>query len=264
MTQHTKATRVNKSVLRTRATVLAVGLGGSLALGTGVALAATPHSPLSAAASADSLVKSIQAQAKTQQKAADRDEKSAAQKNEKHTKKEKGKKADQKKAKKAGERDKGHGAKGKRADRSKRGPLNASSWVAPVGDAPLSAPFAAGGARWAHGHSGQDFAVSTGTSVKAAHGGTVIKAGGNGGGDGPAYGNAIVVKHAGGTYSQYAHLSKIKVAVGQSVRAGQEIGLSGNTGNSSGPHLHFEIRTGPNYGSGIDPLGFLRGHGLSF
>ncbi|MER0244803.1 M23 family metallopeptidase [Streptomyces sp. HSW2009] len=262
MTQHTKATRVNKSVLRTRATVLAVGLGGSLALGTGVALAATPHSPLSAAASADSLVKSIQAQAKTQQKAADQDEKSAAQK--KNEKNKKNKKADQKKAKKAGERDKGHGAKDKRADRSKRGPLNASSWVAPVGDAPLSAPFAAGGARWAHGHSGQDFAVSTGTSVKAAHGGTVIKAGGNGGGDGPAYGNAIVVKHAGGTYSQYAHLSKIKVAVGQSVRAGQEIGLSGNTGNSSGPHLHFEIRTGPNYGSGIDPLGFLRGHGLSF
>ncbi|WEV26938.1 M23 family metallopeptidase [Streptomyces sp. 71268] len=244
MTQHTKATHANKSVLRTRAAVLAVGLGGSLALGTGVALAATPQSDVFAVASAGSLEKSIQAQAKAQAEAAQKDKKQ----DEKHGKK------------KADKRDKGHG-KAKRADRSKRTPLNASSWIAPVGDAPLSAPFAAGGARWAHGHSGQDFAVSTGTSVKAVHGGTVIKAGPNGGGDGPAYGNAIVIKHKGQTYTQYAHLSKIKVNVGQTVDRGQAIGLSGNTGNSSGPHLHFEVRTGPNYGSGIEPLGFLRGHG---
>lgn len=255
MTQHTKATHASKSVLRTRATVLAVGLGGSLALGTGVALAAAPQSDVFSVASAGSLEKSIQAQAHAQQKAAD-----AAKKGEKQAPAKKDKKG--KGAKKAAEREKGHGSKGKRADRSKRGPLNAASWIAPVGKAPLSAPFAAGGARWAHGHSGQDFAVSTGTSVKATHGGTVIKAGGNGGGDGPAYGNAIVIKHGGNTYSQYAHLSKINVQVGQTVRTGQAIGLSGNTGNSSGPHLHFEIRTGPNYGSGIEPLGFLRHHGV--
>ena len=70
---------------------------------------------------------------------------------------------------------------------------------------------------WSHKHSGQDFAVPSGTKVKAAHGGTVVKAGPNGGGDGPAYGNAIVIKHANGTYSQYAHLSQIKVQVGQQV-----------------------------------------------
>ncbi|MFE6778722.1 M23 family metallopeptidase [Streptomyces sp. NPDC057702] len=250
MTQHTKATHANKSVLRTRAAVLAVGLGGSLALGTGVALAAAPQSDLFTVASAGSLEKSIQAQAKAQAKAAKKGEKKPAAQHDK-----------KKAKKKAGEREKGHGSKTKRADRSKRGPINASSWVAPVGDAPLSAPFAAGGARWAHGHSGQDFAVSTGTSVKAVHAGTVVKAGGNGGGDGPAYGNAIVIKHKGGKYTQYAHLSKIKVAIGQTVRTGEAIGLSGNTGNSSGPHLHFEVRTGPNYGSGIEPLGFLRGHG---
>ncbi|MEU3963861.1 M23 family metallopeptidase [Streptomyces buecherae] len=252
MTQHTKATHANKSVLRTRAAVLAVGLGGSLALGTGVALAATPQSDVFAVASAGSLEKSIQAQAKAQAEAAQKDKKQDKKQDEKHGKK--------KAAKKADKRDKGHG-KAKRADRSKRTPLNASSWAAPVGDAPLSAPFAAGGDRWAHGHSGQDFAVSVGTSVKAVHGGTVIKAGPNGGGDGPAYGNAIVIKHKGQTYTQYAHLSKIKVSVGQTVRTGEAIGLSGNTGNSSGPHLHFEVRTGPNYGSGIEPLGFLRGHG---
>ncbi|MBB5939423.1 M23 family metallopeptidase [Streptomyces zagrosensis] len=247
MTQHTKATQSSKSVLRTRATVLAVGLGGSLALGTGVALAAAPQSDVFPVASAGSLEKSVQAQADAQQKAAD-----AAKKGEKDGKKSgKDKKAD-------------HRGKGKHADRSKRGPLNAASWIAPVGDVPLSAPFAAGGARWAHGHSGQDFVVSVGTSVKAAHGGTVVKAGGNGGGDGPAYGNAIVIKHGGNTYSQYAHLSKVKVNVGETVRTGEQIGLSGNTGNSSGPHLHFEVRTGPNYGSGIEPMGFLRHHGVRF
>ncbi|MFD6811800.1 M23 family metallopeptidase, partial [Streptomyces anthocyanicus] len=139
----------------------------------------------------------------------------------------------------------------------------AKGWVKPVTSYALSASFNQGGAMWAHKHSGQDFAVPTGTPVKAAGSGTVVKAGPNGGGDGPAYGNAIVVKHANGTYSQYAHLSKIKVYVGQKVAAGQRIALSGNTGNSSGPHLHFEIRTTPNYGSAINPAAFLRTHGVT-
>ncbi|MEU8622461.1 M23 family metallopeptidase [Streptomyces sp. NPDC048623] len=139
----------------------------------------------------------------------------------------------------------------------------AAAWVKPVSSYTLSATFNQGGAMWAHKHSGQDFAVPVGTSVKAAAAGTVVKAGPYGGGDGPAYGNAIVVKHANGTYSQYAHLSKIKVHIGQKVAAGQQIALSGNTGNSSGPHLHFEIRTTPNYGSAINPAAFLRSHGVT-
>ena len=139
----------------------------------------------------------------------------------------------------------------------------APAWVKPVSAYTLSASYNQGGAMWAHKHSGQDFAVPVGTPVKAAGAGTVVKAGPNGGGDGPAYGNAIVVKHANGTYSQYAHLSKIKVNVGQKVAAGQQIALSGNTGNSSGPHLHFEIRTTPNYGSAVNPAAFLRSHGVS-
>lgn len=85
---------------------------------------------------------------------------------------------------------------------------------------------------------------------------------GNGAGDGPAYGNAVVIKHANGTYSQYAHLSRIDVKIGQVVATGQHIALSGNTGNSSGPHLHFEIRTTANYGSAIDPASFLRAKGV--
>jgi len=139
----------------------------------------------------------------------------------------------------------------------------ASSWVHPVKKYTLSAKFAQAGSMWASTHSGQDFAVPSGTEVVAAHGGTVVKAGGNGAGDGPAYGNAIVIKHGNRTYSQYAHLSRIDVKVGQVVRTGQHIALSGNTGNTSGPHLHFEIRTTANYGSAIDPVAFLRAQGLS-
>jgi len=137
------------------------------------------------------------------------------------------------------------------------------SWVDPVKKYTLSASYAQSGSMWQSTHSGQDFAVSSGTQVFAAHGGTVVKAGGNGAGDGAAYGNAIVIKHGNKTYSQYAHLSRINVKVGQIVKTGQRIALSGSTGNSSGPHLHFEIRTTANYGSAIDPVSFLRGKGVS-
>ncbi|GAA3261942.1 hypothetical protein Slala03_59010 [Streptomyces lavendulae subsp. lavendulae] len=136
-------------------------------------------------------------------------------------------------------------------------------WDKPVKSYTLSATFGKGGTMWSHKHSGQDFAVPVGTPVKAAATGTVVKAGPNGGGDGPAYGNAVVIKHANNTYSQYAHLSKIQVKIGQKVSVHQQIALSGNTGNSSGPHLHFEIRTTPNYGSAVNPVAFLRTVGVS-
>ncbi|MEU6348320.1 M23 family metallopeptidase [Streptomyces sp. NPDC047072] len=137
------------------------------------------------------------------------------------------------------------------------------SWVDPVKKYTLSASYAQSGGMWQSTHSGQDFAVPSGTKVVAAHGGTVVKAGGNGAGDGAAYGNAIVIKHGSRTYSQYAHLSRVDVKVGQVVKTGQRIGLSGNTGNSSGPHLHFEIRTTANYGSAVDPVAFLRAKGVT-
>ncbi|MFF9122844.1 M23 family metallopeptidase [Streptomyces sp. NPDC014889] len=140
---------------------------------------------------------------------------------------------------------------------------SALAWTAPVKQFALSAGFNQAGGHWVHKHSGQDFAVPIGTKVVAAHGGTVVKAGPNGAGDGPAYGNAIVIKHADGTYSQYAHLSRVDVRIGQVVASGQHIALSGNTGNSTGPHLHFEIRTTPHYGSALNPLAFLRSHGVA-
>ncbi|WP_175408978.1 M23 family metallopeptidase [Streptomyces sp. TRM64462] len=138
----------------------------------------------------------------------------------------------------------------------------AVDWVKPVAGYTLTAGYNQGGAMWTNKHSGQDFAVPIGTPVKAVHSGTVVKAGPNGGGDGPAYGNAIVIKHANGTYSQYAHLSKINVKIGSKVKTGQVIARSGNTGNSSGPHLHFEIRTTPNYGSSLNPAKFLLNEGV--
>jgi murein DD-endopeptidase MepM/ murein hydrolase activator NlpD len=133
-----------------------------------------------------------------------------------------------------------------------------ADWTLPVHTPyQLTAGFGKAGDRWSHDHSGQDFAVNTGTEVDTVHTGTVVKAGWGG-----AYGNRIVIEHAPGQYSEYAHLSKIDVGVGQHVNTGQEIGLSGATGNVTGPHLHFEIRTTPDYGSGIDPMPFLQAHGL--
>lgn len=125
-------------------------------------------------------------------------------------------------------------------------------------DADLTAPvtvlptrnYATPGRMWASGHhTGIDFPVPTGTPVASAADGIVVETGSTG-----SYGNQVVIRHADKLYTQYAHLSRISVAQGDKVTAGQEIGLSGNTGNSTGPHLHFEVRTGPAYGSDINPL----------
>jgi len=87
------------------------------------------------------------------------------------------------------------------------------------------------------GHNGLDFGVVVGTPVKATMDGKVIHAGWNTQG----YGNLVIVEN--GEYrTYYAHLSSIPVSIGDTVRAGTAIGLSGNTGNSTGPHLHYEIR----------------------
>ncbi|MFF3729262.1 M23 family metallopeptidase [Streptomyces sp. NPDC002476] len=133
----------------------------------------------------------------------------------------------------------------------------ASSYVHPV-PGNHTTGYRASGSNWSSGsHSGIDFPVFTGTSVKSITAGTVVTAGWGG-----AYGNQVVVKHADGRYSQYGHLSSISVSVGQSVSTGQQIGLSGSTGNSTGPHLHFEVRTGPAYGSDINPVAYLAAHGI--
>ncbi|MFG2869314.1 transglycosylase family protein [Streptomyces sp. NPDC048338] len=132
------------------------------------------------------------------------------------------------------------------------------AFSAPV-SASIGTRYRTSGSSWASGyHTGVDFPVPTGTSVRAVAGGKVVSAGWGG-----AYGYEIVIRHDDGRYSQYAHLSALSVREGQRVGGGQRIARSGSTGNSSGPHLHFEVRTGPGYGSDIDPLAYLRARGVS-
>lgn len=134
-----------------------------------------------------------------------------------------------------------------------------SGYTSPVQGGTVGTPYRQSGSMWSSGyHTGTDFVVPTGTSLKAVGAGTVVSAGWGG-----AYGNQVVIQLADGHYAQYAHLSSLSVSAGQSVTAGQQVGLSGATGNVTGPHLHFEIRTTPDYGSDIDPIAFLRSQGVS-
>ncbi|WP_217185240.1 peptidoglycan DD-metalloendopeptidase family protein [Streptomyces sp. AC495_CC817] len=133
-----------------------------------------------------------------------------------------------------------------------------SRWVAPVATYELSAGYGSGGERWVSQHTGQDFAVPIGTPVRAVGAGRVVKVSCGG-----AFGIEIVVEHAGGYFTQYAHLAAVTVDQGDRVGPGQWIGQSGTTGNSTGPHLHFEVRVTPELGSGVDPVPWLRKRGVT-
>src|SRR5574344_1821768 len=98
-------------------------------------------------------------------------------------------------------------------------------------------------------HKGMDFAVPTGTAIRATSGGVVTKAGW-----GSGYGYVVYIRHPDGKESRYGHCSKVLVKAGQSVKQGEKIALSGNTGISTGPHLHFEILVG---GTQVNPLKYL-------
>ena len=147
--------------------------------------------------------------------------------------------------------------KARAARAAERARLNA--FHLPVAGSYVTTGYKSGGALWSSGsHSGVDFRAASGSTVVAVGAGTVVEAGWGG-----AYGNNVVLRMADGTYTQYGHLSSITVSVGQSVTSGQRIGLSGSTGNSTGPHLHFEARTTPEYGSDMDPVAYLRSHGVN-
>lgn len=105
------------------------------------------------------------------------------------------------------------------------------------------------------GHTGIDYALYFGTPVLAALDGKVCRTAFLATG----YGNHVVLEHDGGLQTVYAHLSSVSVSIGSVVREGQELGRSGSSGNSTGPHLHFEIRRG---GQPVDPeeLLFRAGH----
>ncbi|NJP68927.1 M23 family metallopeptidase, partial [Streptomyces spiramenti] len=138
------------------------------------------------------------------------------------------------------------------------GPVSATGWTRPVDSHhPVSAEYGTPGSWQAGYHTGVDFALPEGEPIRSVGPGTVVVAGDSG-----DYGETVVVRMEDGHHVLYAHLSSVAVAVGDTVRGGQEIGKSGNTGRSTGPHLHFEVRKGREYGTDVDPVEYLRRNGV--
>lgn len=155
------------------------------------------------------------------------------------------------------EAEKARAEKERAAREAERKRLN--TFVSPIPGSYVSTAYQSGGAIWSSGsHTGIDFHAASGTPVQSVGVGTVVEAGWGG-----AYGNQIVIKMHDGTYTQYAHLSSVSVSAGQEVTAGQQIGVSGATGNVTGAHLHFEARMSAEYGSDLDPVSYLRSHGVN-
>lgn len=133
-----------------------------------------------------------------------------------------------------------------------RGTIVPPTYIKPISGGRLSSTF---GRRKAPTkgastyHKGVDWSTPTGTTVVASSGGTVAKAGW-----GSGYGYVVYINHPDGRQTRYAHLSKVLVSVGQTVEQGQKIALSGNTGVSTGPHVHFEMLIG---GSQVNPLNYI-------
>jgi murein DD-endopeptidase MepM/ murein hydrolase activator NlpD len=117
----------------------------------------------------------------------------------------------------------------------------------------ITATFGQGGGRWARNHTGTDFAAPIGTPIRSVMKGVVVSAAF----DGP-YGRQVRIRHEDGTQTWYNHMSKFSVTVGETVYAGDQVGAVGVTGNTTGPHLHFEVR--PGGGDPIDPMPWLRNH----
>ncbi|MGW1340187.1 M23 family metallopeptidase [Kribbella sp. NPDC002412] len=117
----------------------------------------------------------------------------------------------------------------------------------------ITATFGQGGSRWARNHTGTDFAAPIGTPIKTVMKGVVIFADWAG-----AYGRQVQVRHEDGTVTWYNHMSKFSVSVGETVYAGDQVGAVGMTGNTTGPHLHFEVH--PDGGDATDPMPWLRDH----
>jgi Peptidase family M23 len=117
-----------------------------------------------------------------------------------------------------------------------------------AGSYPVSSPF---GPRGGGMHTGTDFAIPTGVEILAANDGQVIYAAYEAGGAG----NTVTISGADGWQSRYHHMADWAVSVGQAIRAGELVGWCNNTGASSGPHLHFEIRSNPS--TPVDPIPIL-------
>lgn len=133
-----------------------------------------------------------------------------------------------------------------------RGTKIPPTYIKPISGGRLSSGFGSRNAPTqgaSTNHKGVDWATPIGTSVVASNAGTVVTAGWVSG-----YGYAVYINHADGRQTRYGHLSKVLVKVGQTVAQGERIALSGNTGRSTGPHVHFEIRIN---GTPVNPLKYL-------
>jgi murein DD-endopeptidase MepM/ murein hydrolase activator NlpD len=245
--KHRRPSRVKRSTTNAVgvAALTTTGVIGTLAAPALAADASVEQTGLTQAITlGDNVAAQIDAQAVAQKRAAD--EAAARKKAEEAARK-----------RVAEEAKKEREAKERAARAAERKRLN--TFVLPITGSYISTGYKTGGSLWSSGsHTGVDFHAASGTSVHAVGSGTVVTAGWGG-----AYGNQIVLKMHDGTYTMYGHLSSIGVSVGQTVTPGQQIGLSGSTGNTTGPHLHFEARTTAEYGSDMDPVAYLRSHGVN-
>ena len=130
-----------------------------------------------------------------------------------------------------------------------RGTKVPPTYIKPLYGGRLSSTFGYRTFRGGENHFGVDWACPTGTTIYASSGGTVTRAGWS-----SSYGYCVYIKHPDGLETRYAHNSKLLVSVGQTVNQGQAIAYSGNTGDSSGPHLHFEIRVN---GTPVNPFNYV-------
>ncbi len=143
-----------------------------------------------------------------------------------------------------------------RATEQRASELRASQWVLPTSGYRLTARFGQSGGYWSSNHTGLDFAAPSGTPIVSVAAGQVTETGYDG-----SYGNKTVITLDDGTEVWYCHQTSIGVQVGQKVGPGQTIGTVGSTGNSTGPHLHLEIR--PGGGDPVDPYRALAVNGVT-
>ncbi|MEU2663122.1 M23 family metallopeptidase [Micromonospora sp. DT46] len=150
-------------------------------------------------------------------------------------------------------------ARGDNADRASRDSDRAGGaesaepevWLLPLQGYEFNSPY---GMRWGKLHTGVDLVAPEGTPYVAIHEGTVTKAGWFGG-----YGHTVIVRHADGSEAIYGHSSALSVKEGQQVKAGDQLGLVGNTGHSYGSHLHLEVHV---KGEPLDPVPWLKERGV--
>jgi murein DD-endopeptidase MepM/ murein hydrolase activator NlpD len=143
-----------------------------------------------------------------------------------------------------------------RAAEARAGEIAKNQWQLPTTGYHLTARFGMAGGLWSSNHTGLDFATASGTPIVAVANGTITKTGTAG-----AYGNQTIETLEDGTEIWYCHQTSIGVQPGQVVTGGQQIGTVGSTGNTTGPHLHLEVR--PGGGDPVDPEAALKFHGVT-